>query len=438
MPDLRYKIHECVEQTPFVDTHEHLIEERQRVEGIVHPRFFQSNDWSYLFQDYAAEDLVVCGMPQKDFQSFLNPNLRSEEKYLLVAPYWKRIRNTGYGLALRHTFRGLYGERDLTSNTFPQIAEKYHEFVRPGFYTDILRRSNIEFCHVNALQGSFMESATPNILAQDLSILSLCRCSAADFVRIEEETGLRPSSLDEWLSIIDDYFRRYGSKAVAVKCQIAYTRALNFAPVTKSLAARLFPSQADLTGARHSLGADDLKAVQDFLFRYCIGKAEEYGLPVKLHTGYLASVGVMQVDRVRSNASDLCRLLQDYPGVNFVLMHIGYPYEHEFIALAKQYPNAYIDMCWAWMLNPVASTRFLTEFLVAVPSNKIFTFGGDLVAAEPIYGHAILARRGIVEAVHQLVASGWLAAEDMPTLIEQIMRGNAHQFFPNNPCGVDA
>lgn len=436
MPDLRHQIIGCVEQTPFVDTHEHLIEERQRVDGVVHPKWFKSNDWSFLFQDYGAEDLLVCGMPQNDLQRFLCPNLKNEEKYSLLAPYWKRIKNTGYGLALRHTFQGIYGESDITSETSPRIAEKYHEFVKPGFYLDILKRSNIELCHVNSVQRTFMESATPNILGQDLSILGFCRCSAADFARIEEETGRYPSSLDEWLAIIDEYFFKYGTKAVAVKCQIAYTRALDFSPVTKSLAARLFPHQVDRTGARHSPGADDLKAIQDFLFHYCVSKAEEYGLPVKLHTGYLASVGVMQAGRVRNNAADLCRLLQDYPDVKFVLMHIGYPYENEFIALAKQYPNVFIDMCWAWMLNPAASTRFLTEFLVAVPSNKIFTFGGDLVAAEPIYGHAVLARRGIVEAVYQLVTTGWLAAEDMPALIEQIMRENAHQFFPHNPSGT--
>ncbi|MCK1272927.1 amidohydrolase family protein [Bradyrhizobium sp. 49] len=110
-------------------------------------------------------------------------------------------------------------------------------------------------------------------------------------------------------------------------------------------------------------------------------------------------------------------------------MHIGYPYEVEFIALAKHYPNVAIDMCWAWIINPAASVRFLKEFLLAVPANKSFTFGGDYVAVEPIYGHACVVRQGIAQAVSELVAEGWIAREETPDLIERIMRGNAHRFF---------
>ncbi|MGH6644924.1 MAG: amidohydrolase family protein [Bradyrhizobium sp.] len=97
------------------------------------------------------------------------------------------------------------------------------------------------------------------------------------------------------------------------------------------------------------VGYEDLKTLQDFLFRYCVGKAQEWDLPVKLHTGYIAGSGMMQPRRVRDNAADLSRLLQDFPDTRFVLMHIGYPYQEEFIALAKHYRNTAIDMCWAWI-----------------------------------------------------------------------------------------
>ncbi|WP_347341073.1 hypothetical protein [Bradyrhizobium hipponense] len=80
--------------------------------------------------------------------------------------------------------------------------------------------------------------------------------------------------------------------------------------VTKAHASRLFPHHADRVGALHALGHDDLKALQDYLFHYCVGKAGGCGLPVKLHTGFLAGHGVMQLGRTRSNAADVCRLLQ--------------------------------------------------------------------------------------------------------------------------------
>ncbi|MCP3463527.1 amidohydrolase family protein [Bradyrhizobium sp. CCGUVB23] len=429
MTDSDRQIAQWVEETPFVDTHEHLIEESQRLSGAIHPRTMPCDDWAYLFRSYVAEDLVVAGLPANDLQRFLGPEATSQEKYRLVAPYWKKIRHTGYAQALRHTFRGVYGENDLTDESFPRIAEKYRETIQPGFYARLLRLANIEGCHVNSLQRIFMETEQPRLLHHDISILQFCRCSVADFAWVEAETGKRPTTLEEWLEVIDFYFATYGAKAVAVKSQIAYSRALNFEPVTKAHASRLFPHHADRAGLFHPLGPEDLKSLQDYLFRYCVGKAGEYGLPVKLHTGVVAGYGLMQLARVQNNAADVCRLLQDFPGTRFVLMHIGYPYEHEFIALAKHYPNAAIDMCWAWIINPVACVRFLKEFLMAVPSNKIFTFGGDYVAVEPIYGHALIARRGIAQALSQLVAEGWIALEDTRDLIDRIMRGNALQFF---------
>ncbi|MER9134472.1 amidohydrolase family protein [Mesorhizobium sp. M0768] len=422
------QIAQLIEETPFVDTHEHLVEESQRISGSV-DLLMRCDDWTYLFSAYICSDLASAGMPATALQSFLGPNLSGEEKYKLVAPFWNCIRHTGYAQALLHTFRGLYGEEDLTSKSVPRIAEKYRDTVRPGFYPTILRRANIESCQVNSVQRIFMETEQPTLLLQDLSILPFCRCSAADLALVHAETGRQPTTLEEWLDVIDHYFATYGHKAVAVKCQIAYSRPLDFAPISKPRASRLFARHVGVLG--HPLGSEDFKALQDFLFRYCVDKAGECGLPVKLHTGILEGSGFMELARIRDNASDLCRLLQDFPDTRFVLMHIGYPYQHEFIAVAKHYPNAFIDMCWAWIINPAASVRFLKEFLMSVPANKIFTFGGDYVAVEPIYGHALMARRGIALAISQLVAEGWIAQEETPELINGIMRGNALEFFPN-------
>ena len=36
-------------------------------------------------------------------------------------------------------------------------------------------------------------------------------------------------------------------------------------------------------------------------------------------------------------------------------MHIAYPYSDELVALAKHYPNVYVDMCWAWSIDPYSA-----------------------------------------------------------------------------------
>jgi predicted TIM-barrel fold metal-dependent hydrolase len=150
---------------------------------------------------------------------------------------------------------------------------------------------------------------------------------------------------------------------------------------------------------------------------------------VKLHTGYFAGTGHMMLDRVSQNASDLCRLVQEFPDITFVVMHIGYPFQEQMIALAKHYPNVAIDMCWAWIVNPAASVRFVKDFLMAVPSNKLLTFGGDYVAVEQVVGHAKVARRGLTRALSELVHEGWLSVGEALALVPELMNGNARSIF---------
>jgi len=110
-------------------------------------------------------------------------------------------------------------------------------------------------------------------------------------------------------------------------------------------------------------------------------------------------------------------------------MHICYPYYEDILSVAKQYTNAYIDMCWAWIINPVAAKDFLKKYLVTAPANKIFTFGGDYRPVELVLGHALIARHGIALALSELVEEGYIELEDALELVDPIMHGNARRVF---------
>ena len=394
-------LRDLIEQTPFVDTHEHLVEEGDRLLGALHPdspkRPFGCNDWAILFLHYIDSDLISAGMPSEDHKRFFAPETPVEAKYRLIAPWWERVKHTGYAQAVRYTLRGLYGEDDLTAETVHRIAEKQQAMVKPGFYAHILReKANLEHCQVNSLQRIFMKSEQPDLLRQDLSTVALS--TGLNRKQVEAESGETADTLEGWLEIIDWHFAEYGPLAVAVKNQSAYSRRLDYDPATKEDAAPLFARHAHT----EELSPAEWKTLQDFLMRYCVQKATELGLPVKLHTGYYAGHGGMPLHRVRNNAADLCPLLKDFPDTRFVLMHIGYPYQDEFIALAKHYRNVSIDLCWAWIINPMAGVRFVKEFLMAAPANKLFTFGGDYIPVEPVYGHSRIARMGLTQALTEL------------------------------------
>jgi predicted TIM-barrel fold metal-dependent hydrolase len=110
-------------------------------------------------------------------------------------------------------------------------------------------------------------------------------------------------------------------------------------------------------------------------------------------------------------------------------MHIDYPFYEDLIAVAKHYTNCYVDMCWAWIISPVASVNFLKQYLVTAPANKVLTFGGDYIAVEPVVGHVALTRKGIALALEKLVDEGWLTLDSALEMVETLLRGNARELF---------
>lgn len=434
-PELYGRVLELLECTPLVDTHEHLMEERERIaplgdqgpgEGDV------AADFSVLLGNYPWDELAVAGMPQEEIPRFYGFELDPDEKWRLIEPWYRRLRHGGYARTGREALRLLFDEEELSAENYRRVSEKVRQGIRPGFYREYLReKANVRHCQVNYLRNSrpipFFNDATedPELLAQDLSIL--CLTGELDVDRIARCRGREIASLTAMHEAVDWAFESFGPRAVAVKDQSAYSRGLDFDLVSEQEAAPIFER---LRNNPKALPARDLKAVQDHLFHYAVRKAGEYDLPVKLHTGFLAGHASMNLHPLRHHGGDLSRILMAHPTVRFDLFHILFPYQDELITLCKQHPNAHADLCWAWAFCPRATRRFLKDFITTAPVNKVFGFGGDHDLVEMSVGHAVLARKGIARALAELVEEDWLAEDDLPELAAMVCHRNAEEFFP--------
>jgi predicted TIM-barrel fold metal-dependent hydrolase len=408
--------------TPLIDTHEHLIEEKERLTAS-HPRV-QADDWSLLLNHYLNSDLLVAGMPQEAYDAFFSAKTEPADKWRHLEPYWPAVKNTGYGQAVRIAIQRIYDVDELSAATVKKVQAGYEQTRRPGFYRHILSElGKIESCQVNCLSRPFGESDMPTLLMQDLSIVGMF--AGPDLNGLGKPTGIEVRSLADWHHVIDWWFDKYGKYAVAVKSQNAYGRDIDYEQVPAEKVEGVFKKRL----ANEPLTQEERKALEDHLFWYAVTKATEHKLPVKLHTGYYAGQNYMPLDRLSHNAGSAANLCRQAPDTRFVFMHICYPYYEEMLAVAKQYTNAYIDMCWSWIINPVAAKDFLKKFLVTAPANKILTFGGDYIPVEPVLGHATIARRGIALALSELVEEGWLSLSDAMDLIDPIMHNNARQIF---------
>ncbi|HOX36372.1 MAG TPA: amidohydrolase family protein [Candidatus Brocadiia bacterium] len=420
-------IRKLVDKTPLMDTHEHLPPEADRIANLDKLDSTPAPDFGMLMCHYTDSDLRVSGMSGDDYKKLIGRNLSPVEKWKLVAPYYERCRHTGYQICVRESVRALYGEDDIREDNCEAISRRLREQVRPGFYRRILREAaNIEHAQVNSLSNPVFQEIEPadDLLSYDLWTIGIA--SGVNRNTLNHCAGAEVTTLKQAHETIDHIFDKYGPRAIAVKDQSAYGRRLNYEDVSDEDAAPIFARYAK--GDR-SLKPEEMKAVQDNLFRRCLWLAAVHKLPVKLHTGYTAGHGGMDLARVRDNMTDVARLSREFPSTTFVLMHIAYPYQRELIALCKHYPRIYADMCWAWIIDPASSVSFLKEFIMAAPACKLFTFGGDFRPVELIAGHARVARRGIALALTQLVQEGWLAESDAPALVERIMRGNARETF---------
>jgi predicted TIM-barrel fold metal-dependent hydrolase len=415
-------LRERVDSTPLVDTHEHLIEEAGRLSG--ESDRIKADDWSFLIAHYLDSSMLTCGMPRDEHEAFFSPETDPIRKWELLEPYWPRIRNTGYALAVEIAVRRLYGVEGLSRETIGQVQDGYRQGIKPGLYKRVLGDvAGIESCQVSSLEVPFSESPQPTLLMQDISILGMHM--GPDVDAYAAKPGIEVRDLSDWHRVIDWWFETYGPYAVAVKTQAAYSRNIDFAEVPPEEVEGVFKRTLN----KDVVDPADEKRLQDHLFWYCARRATEHALPVKVHTGYYAGDSKMPMGRLLGNADAASALCRTAPDTRFVFMHINYPFYEDLIAVAKHYTNCYVDMCWAWILSPVAANRFLMQYLVTAPANKVLTFGGDYVPVEPVVGHAALARRGITTALAQLVDEGWLDRDAALDLVDPIMRGNARALF---------
>jgi uncharacterized protein len=420
----RAELAQAVASAPLIDTHEHLIEEDERLQGVAHSRV-PCDDWALLFSHYLDSDLLNAGMPRAELSRFLSAEVDPFDKWTVLEPYWPAVKNTGYARAVRMTLKQLYGVEELSADTVRTVQAGYERIRRPGFYRELLnRQAGIESCQVNCLTGeAFKESAQPVLLMQDLSIVGMF--AGPNFNQYTPPTGLTVRSLADWHRVIDWWFERYAAYAVAVKSQNAYSRDIDYERVDPDQAEPVFRKIID----RAPVSGEERKRLEDHLFWYAVDRATAHELPVKLHTGYYAGHNYMPLARLRHNAGSAADLCRRGPEARFVFMHLGYPYYEEFLAVAKHYTNAYVDLCWAWIINPLATKDYLKKHILTAPINKVLPFGGDYIPVEPVVGHAAMARQGLAQALTELVDEGWLSAEDALALVDPICHGNARRLF---------
>ncbi len=426
-----------VSSLALVDTHEHLLPEDQwagdnarLIDGMreagqpgwgdAGPDILQD-----LFLNYVSSDLEVAGATEEAIQRLFDPAAGDIEfRFAGIRDAWKATQHTGYGEAVGLIASEVYGLDSLTAEGLEAAQRKLEELRRPGERLRLLSEvAGLDHVQIDDFRWACNpDESGPAFFLYDLAWANF----ASGDLKAEEilqETGIEVSTLEDLREAMAALFRRYAACAIAVKSQHAYTRTLRWEERSDAEAARAL---AVVLG-----GAEVEKSTRLVLGDWCWARgvelAIEHNLPFKLHTGHHAGTGNMPIDWVR--AGNLCPLLARYPEARFVLMHTAYPYSDELVSIAKHYPNVWVDLCWAWSIDTYSSTDFVRRFLHAVPSNKLFGFGGDTFWPTAAVAYSIQARRGLRRALEAEIAAGDLTEREAINLARRLMHDNQYACF---------
>jgi uncharacterized protein len=412
------ELERVIQSTPLANTHDHL--GREEVYLANPPDILQE-----LFNHYTSQDLISAGAAAEDLAFLLdssNPDIAA--RFERIRPFWEAAYHTGYSEATRIAARETFELEELTGGALAEANAKYSGRDRHGERLRLLRdEAGLDHVQVDDQYWATQpDPSGPDFFFSDITWMEFA-VGQVNAEAIENRTGVTVRDLGTLRMAMRKIFEIRTPLSLAVKMQHAYMRTIDWTERTDAEAAPLL--QKVLRGVE--LTYPEMLCLGDWSIARGVELAGEFNLPFKIHTGFLAGNNSMEIDRVRPG--QLCRLFLKYPQTRFDLFHTGYGYQLEIIALAKQFSNVALDMCWAWGIDPFSSCDFLRRVIHSVPANKLFAFGGDSFYASITAAYSRQARRWIARALGAEVAEGMLSEREAIALARRIMNENQEQFF---------
>jgi predicted TIM-barrel fold metal-dependent hydrolase len=406
-------LREFIENEPMFDTHDHQAGFNQNWADKTYEEFIEN--------EYTIADMNTAGADYKQGNGSHNLSI------------WKFARTTGYGQAANLATKSLL-KNSFSEENAEKITEAIRDFVKDKtgaeIYEELYKIAKVKWVINDSVGGNitdlefFSQKNCPNFFRSALRYgrdQALTITSKEQIQNLEKRFSFSLMSLSD----LDELFDQHTQKAyetgnlAAVKISVAYVRKLDFEEVTFHEADRIFSA---IRRGREI----NAKPLHDYLIHKIIQRAECINIPIQIHTGHQA--GNWQDVRF-TDPAHLVPIFQKYRNAKFDIFHAGWPFSEILGSIGKEFPNVWLDMCWAWALNPVQMERILDEWLATVPCNKIFAFGADAFSPFMMLGYAIQARNGIANVMEKKVQRKEFDAKTAEFVARRIMHQNAVEFF---------
>jgi hypothetical protein len=406
-----------------------------------HQRWFSQYDgqdihfYTILNHTYLQSDLVSSGASRVNTEQINKGDLD-----VLWDAYGRSLnfsRNTSFYSQFLEGFRILYGFNDpyFTKEGIRSLSEKITENYknREDWYAIAFEKAGFEIMFVDQYWAPLNAELDPRYFALVFNINNLVSASTRRTVKYREDAplsanlhkladheGYSMDTLEEYLIFADFLFQKFlDHNVVCLKNSMAYGRTLYYEDVPFARAKDLYARDSA------SLLQEEKRELEDFMFHWICQKSIELGLPIQIHTGYLAGNGN---NLENGGPTKLNNLFLKYRKAKFSLFHGGYPWVGEFAALGKMFPNVYLDLVWFPQISREAAVRGLDEMLDCMPYNKLF-WGGDCHFIEESTGSLEFGKDVVAEVLAKRIERGYLTEDVAKDIAHKIFRDNAIQFF---------
>ncbi len=407
-----------IQESPMIDSHEHLRTERDWLTE-------RPDVLRCLFDNYVLADLRTAGASLAQLDKLIDPKAGSvAERFKPIEPYWRFCRHTGYGEAVRLIAQHVYEIDEITVEAIEKAASIQKELLKPGGYFTLLR-DMAELDHVQVddfVRKVEPDTSEPMFVLNDINWHEM---SKAIFKpeEVSRDSGIEVKDIESLRDAIEAIFDKYGPMAIALKSQHAYERTLRYEKRTDAEAGQVLTKML----AGQVLEVNEKLCLGDWCLARGIEQAIKHNLPVKIHTGYYAGNSHMIVDRIKPG--HLCPLLLEFMEARFVLMHLGYPYEDEIVAMGKHFLNVWVDFCWAWSIDPYSARQCVRKLIHTVPTNRVFIFGGDMFWPTASYAYALQTRAGLTRALQAEIRDGAINETEAIEIAGRFMMENQRDCF---------
>ena len=424
---LETNLRNAIDEIAIINTHEHQRSPHELPDE--HYGFYHLLESSYLGSDVRSSGASGYKMELLD-------SLSQEELWECYGPGLNHSRNTSYyshfikGFKKQYGFDALYFTEENVAGLSKEIEKNYEDYGT--WFDQAFNNAGFELMFNDQYWDPFNYDLNEkyfalvfhiNPLVMEVSNKPVEGSDKGNIYQQAEKDGYSMTNLDEYLAYCDHLFiQNVNNNAVCVKNSMAYSRTLYYEDIPYEEARGLFSKPST------SINDTEAKKLQDFMFHWVIQKATEHELPVQIHTGYLAGNG-----NVLDNGKPvkLNNLFLKYPDAKFVLFHGGFPWTGEYAALAKMFPNVYLDIVWLPQISREEAISSLDVMLDCVPYNKFF-WGGDCALIEESTGSLEFGKDVVVEVLSKRIRRGLLTEDLAVEIARGMFRENAIETFQLN------